>query len=296
MRFQNRIVGPIQESLEEDPGIDVMARDWDNLLVLDACRSDLFEATIDLDKFDAYEVVRSQASATPEWMEENFAGETFGDTVYVSGNPWVSKIAPDAFHDIVNIWLEDFDIEQEELAEVEVLNELGMTFGETVPAERVNEAALEAAEQYPDKRLIVHYFQPHAPFVGNPDGSRKDAVPDIHPGRPLAAGEIEREEVWSLYRENLEYVWHHAETLTEELGGKSVVTSDHGEMFGERLSPFPIRGYAHPIGLRSPELVDVPWAEIQHGDRRSITNDGVRTVAVEEDVVDDRLRDLGYKV
>ncbi|WP_281241044.1 hypothetical protein [Haloplanus vescus] len=34
-------------------------QDWDNLLILDACRADMFKAVADTECFDAYETVRS---------------------------------------------------------------------------------------------------------------------------------------------------------------------------------------------------------------------------------------------
>jgi len=40
--------------------------------------------------------------------------------------------------------------------------------------------------------------------------------------------------------------------------GKSVITSDHMNLLGERLFPVPTKGYVHPIGLHKPELLKVP--------------------------------------
>lgn len=294
-RFYHRVVGPVTKVLADD-GINIMNEDWDNLLVLDACRADTFERIIDVDTFDDYERKISPASATPEWMQINFADRSFGDTVYVSGNPWVSKIAPEGFHDINNIWIDDYDIDQTQLDDAATLTEVGIPFEETVSAERVNKSALQTAEEYPDKRMIVHYLQPHAPYVGNRDGSTKKTVPSCHPGDDLRRGVVSKERMLKLYEENLAYVWHHANKLAAELDGKTVITSDHGEMFGERLfAGLPFRGYDHPIGLHASELVTVPWA-IFDGDRREITDDGTSEVTVDTDVADDRLRDLGYKM
>lgn len=294
-RFYHRVIGPVTKVFAED-GIDIMAEDWDNLLVLDACRADTFESVIGVDRFDNYERKVSRASATPEWMRINFADRSFGDTVYVSGNPWVSKIAPDGFHDIKNIWLNDYDIDQTQLDDAATLEEIGISFKETVGAKRVNKAALETAVEYPNKRTIVHYLQPHAPYVGNRDGSIKEDVPACHPGDHLRRGEVSKETMLELYEENLAYVWHHAKELAAELDGKTVITSDHGEMFGERIfRGLPFRGYDHPIGLHASELVTVPWA-VWNGDRREITNEGTSKVTVDVDVADERLRDLGYKM
>lgn len=295
-RLEHRLVGPLQSHIRNHEGVDVMKEDWDNLLVIDACRTDLFEETVDIEQFDDYWVVESKGSATPEWMEENFAGREFGDTVYVSGNPWVSKKAPNSFHEIINVWIDEYDLAREDLKDAEGLDELGLTFGATIAASRVNKSALEAAKKYPNKRIIVHYFQPHAPYVGKSNGELKDfeEIREIHPGKPLKEGKFTREEVWSEYKENMQYVMHHVRDLMEELNGKTVVTSDHGEMFGERLFPIPIRGYAHPIGLRSPELIEVPWA-IDGGNRRRITSEGTSKTSVEDKDIDERLQDLGYR-
>lgn len=296
MRLEHRIIGPVQQRVYGNDGIGVMNEDWDTLLVIDACRADIFEDTVADDDYNEYRVVTSKGSATPEWMERTFKGKEFGDTVYVSANPWVSKIAPESFHEVYNIWLDDYDIEEGELADAETLNELDIGREASIPAHKVNEKVREAKREHPEKRIIAHYFQPHAPYIGNADGSLKETPSSRHPGQPLAAGELDKDVVWEEYQENLEYVLSHTDELREELPGKTIVTSDHGEMFGEWLKPFPVRGYAHPVGLRSPELTQVPWASSLNGDRVTITDDGTTSVEVDNAAVDERLRDLGYKV
>ncbi|WP_423743383.1 hypothetical protein V5735_09965 (plasmid) [Haladaptatus sp. SPP-AMP-3] len=297
-RLQDYLIGPTQSRLYGDDGIEVMDEDWDNLVLIDACRRDIFETEIGVDQFDEYRVVRSQGSATPEWIQENFTGKKFGDTVYVSANPWVSKFAKDSFHHVENIWMKKFDVSVETIVESDVIKDTGADNSRPVDAETLNIHAKRMAEEYPEKRLLVHYFQPHAPYIGNRDGSLKDPSEvdaDFHPGKPLKDGKVDKGAVWEAYTYNLHYVWHHAQQLIEELDGKTVVTSDHGEMFGEWQKPFPIRGYDHPPNLRHPQLVNVPWAVVDR-DRRTITDDGVSRTDVDEQVVNDRLTDLGYKV
>lgn len=299
-RLESRVIGPAQRALEQGETIDVMEEDWDNLMILDACRADLFEETLDIGRngeFDSYRRVRSPASATPEWIKRNFAGEKFGDTVYVSGNPWVTREAPESFHEIVNIWLNEYDINPEELREASVLRDVGVEAGASILAEDVTEAAVRAHERHPDKRLIVHYFQPHAPYIGLPGGERKspeEIDPEVHPGRSLRDGRVDGDEVWRQYRDNLAYVYHHADRCARNIGGKSVFTADHGELFGERLWPFPIRGYAHPMYVRADPVVVVPWAERTYSDRREVNDGGTTTTTVDEGTVSERLRDLGY--
>ena len=292
-RFENRVIGTIQRR-RYDCGIDIMEADWDILIVLDACRADYFEEIVGTD-FDDYRREKSRASATMEWMQANFEDGVFGDTVYVSANPWVTKIAPDAFHHIENLWLDRDYLTAKELEEINSLGEAGIDYKETITAAETTEAALRVAEEYPDKRIIVHYLQPHAPYIGMEGGELLGYVPDEDPS-DAGHSELRRRTVVNLYRANLGYAWHHAERVIDEVQGKTVVTSDHGEMFGEFHWPWPIRGYDHPIGLRTHELVTVPWAVIED-ERRPVVDHGPRRHSVtadEQDKLTDRLRDLGY--
>ncbi|MFB6176225.1 MAG: hypothetical protein ABEI99_03585, partial [Halobaculum sp.] len=103
-RYEHRVLAPIHQRLYGDDGIEVMSADWDTLVVLDACRADLFEEVVDTDRFDSYRRVTSLGGSTPEWTRRNFTGGRFGDTVYVTGNPQVSKYAGDAFHEVIEVW------------------------------------------------------------------------------------------------------------------------------------------------------------------------------------------------
>lgn len=296
-RFLSRIAGPALGKIHQNHGVDFMEKDWDNLLILDACRSDMFEETLDLDQFDSYEPVHSIGCSSPEWMRETFNGTTYPDTVYVTGNPWISKIAPDSFAHVENLWTTEHDITKRDIEDAGVLEDAGAGDIPTIYAHMLHERAVEIQEEYPNKRMIVHFFQPHAPCVGNPDGSIKDSFSDeMHPGDDLKDSNVTREEVWEAYKDNLKYVFFHANNLAEDLGGKSVFTADHGELFGDWLWPFPVRGYAHPSGVRHPKLTSVPWATRTVGERRKIVEDDTSEHVVDEGDIDDRLKNLGYKV
>lgn len=242
-----------------DEGISVMDEAWDNLIVLDACRADVFEEVAPMDRFDEYRNVVSLGSHSSEWTRKNFSGKEFGDTVYVSANPHTSKEAGDSFHRIVKMWEQEFD---------EAEN--------TVLAESMVSATKVAHEEYPDKRLIAHFMQPHGPFVGSdielPDGDH-DAY-------------------WRAYRENLEYALEHALELASDLPGTTVITADHGHVeVGRVLGALGLD--SHKPGLRYPGLVEVPWAVIE-GEKRETTEG--ETAGSDSDTVDERLRQLGYKV
>ena len=204
----------------------------------------------------------SRAAHTSEFLLGNFHERELLDTVYVTASPilqrgYDSKYRP-TFHAVVNVWEEaGWD------------DESG-----TVLPETMVEYALEAAREYPRKRLVVHFMQ------------------------PLMTGRIRvpADEVWRAYRDNLDRALPHVERLLAELSGKTVVTSDHGNMIGERARPIPIREWGHPPGVYTPELTRVPWLEHTAGPRRTVVAEASEESedAVTDDVVSDRLRHLGY--
>ncbi|MFB6225474.1 MAG: hypothetical protein ABEI13_03390, partial [Candidatus Paceibacteria bacterium] len=86
----------------------------------------------------------------------------------------------------------------------------------------------------------------------------------------LKKGELKKEEVREAYRENLEVALPAVKQLIRNLSGKTVVTSDHGNVFGELVFPIPIRIYGHPAGFRLEGLTKVPWVEFSYDNRRNI--------------------------
>jgi hypothetical protein len=266
-------------------GIDIFQQDWDNLLILDACRFDLFEEVADLPGQTG--AVQSRGSATKEFLRGNFDGQVASDTVYVTASPMLYRQRDSIdveFHDVVNVWKEQGWNEQYR----------------TVMPETMGQATLEAAERFPDKRLLVHFIQPHYPFIG-PTGEKhfNNARLNFQWG-DVASGELELSEdvLRRAYRENLEAVLPTVEHLCKTLSGRTVVTADHGQMFGKRIFPIPVRTYGHPSGLYSEELVKVPWHVFEGEHRREITaedqSEQTESRHEDEELARERLRDLGY--
>jgi hypothetical protein len=258
-----------------------MDADWDNLLILDACRYDLF-ADSDYPDGQLRPVV-SGGSSTSDFLQYNFDGRNATDTVYVSANPQIERHGVDEqVFRCVKLWTDRWDDDLR-----------------TVRPKDVTDAAIAVQEDYPNKRLIVHYIQPHYPFIGETGRQIEhgtvtgDGV--IATERSIASvwdrlenGSIDEETVRTAYRENLELVLPEIERLVEALVGKSVVTSDHGNSFGE----FGI--YGHPGGIYLNSLVTVPWLEIESSTRKRIIEGDQRSVADSSTEISERLADLGY--
>lgn len=289
-RMLQRVVKPYHDAIVGNKGEFVMEKDWDVLLLLDGCRADLYEEVASR----SVDTIVSRGSSTPQFMTENFAGRQFTDTVYVTANPQTNIHAGNSFVEMVNVWEDHWDEEWS-----------------TVQPKAMTDVVKETAERYPEKRLIVHFMQPHYPFIDYPDvlydglkvrdevlGNQVDTSGQhITPWTALARGDVDADTVWEAYRHNLELVYPVARELAQELTGKAVITSDHGNGVGEFAWPFPVRVYGHTDGLYMPELVRVSWDVYESDERREITHaDAISDAVADADsaTVDDRLRDLGY--
>lgn len=160
--------------------------------------------------------------------------------------------------------------------------------------ETVAEAARETLAENPNKRLLVHFIQPHYPFIG-PTGREHFDLDHLNFNWESHA-DVSAEVMRRAYRENLEIALPVVDDLLADLDGKTVVTADHGEAFGERDWPLPAKLFAHRLGHYADVLVDVPWLSYQNGDRRTIRADEPAGPdhGVDDDVVEQRLADLGY--
>ncbi len=252
---------------------DLINRDWDTAIILDACRYDYFKEE---NIFFEGELRQETApgGASQEFIQKMFQNRELHDTVYVTGNPFVSILKPNTFHDIIID--ENWDV------------------GNTqAPPKKVTDAAVQAHTDYPNKRIIVHYMQPHFP-IHDP---KFKYVNDGIEGRrgqywPVS---VSRNEIREGYRKNLQYVLKHVKKLVEMVDGKIVITSDHGELLGERMRPIPLRAYNHYEYLYVPELLRIPWLELPSDNRRNIRSDPPKEIerASDKEVIQ-RLEAMGY--
>lgn len=270
-------------------GLDVMEADWDNLILLDACRYDYFK------EYTSFEgelsCVVSKARGSWEFIRENYVGKELHDTVYVTANPHAERLDQDVFYTVET-----------------VLDEWDPDMG-TVPPESVTEAALDAHERYPNKRLIVHYMQPHVPHLGEIAQNLETQYVQNEYAQPSGGGENKKQdeetkifecykndqittaELRESYRETLSIVEPHVKGLAEELTGKTVISSDHGENLGETQFGLTLTGH----GPNSKEVRFVPWMELPYEERKTVTAESpIGFQYLGEEYLEDRLADLGY--
>lgn len=232
----------------------IMDIDWDNLIILDACRYDTFCEVAGNSSY-----IISMGSSTGEFLEENFAGHKFTNTVYVTANPNVARYGK-SFHKVIPVYKHEWN------------EEMG-----TVLPQAVVDFSLNTEDEYPDKRLIIHFVQPHWPYIKDPEINqygRRICERDL-PYTILveAVKHMGLERVYEAYKRNLEVVLPYAFELVEKLRGKTVITSDHGEAFNDWAFPFPIKILGHYSFVHIPALVKIPWLEYNNKERKKIVQD-----------------------
>jgi hypothetical protein len=231
-------------------GSSVYEYDWDVLVVLDACRPDtLRDAAAEYEFLREVETLRSVGSCSSEWLENTFQDTghraAIGRTAMVTGNTWTDRyLDAGRFAVLDEVWKYAWD------------DDLG-----TVPADAVTDRAIRLARDRNPERLVVHYMQPHHPFVPDPlegdsgmtrTGARSS---EASPWALLRQGAVAEHRVREAYEANLRYALRSVRTLLENVDGRVVVTADHGNLFGEWGL------YGHPMHTPVPALITVPWAE-----------------------------------
>lgn len=253
-------------------GVDIMTAEWDTLIILDACRYDSF---IDKKPSDwpATLPVRSKAANTYTFYSRNFNGK-YTDTVVVTANPRTTQLRGGSFHDIIPVFKNDWNDK----------------YGTVLP-QIMAERTIEIHETYPKKRILSHWIQPHYPFVGG--GLETPKFNDDSIWLEMKRGNVDPDVARESYEECLRTTLPHVRRVLDAITGMKVVSSDHGNVFGERPPCWPLPVYGHPRGILMDNLVTVPWMIVHDGDRREITSSG--QYAVESDTeVEARLQDLGY--
>lgn len=268
-------------------GTNIYDREWDVLVVLDACRYDLFEEFApehDVWKhFDSVDSIHSVASTTAVWLPRTFdeaPEDEVADTHYVTCTAYTDKLLDDGdFHQVDHVWKYAKDPET----------------GHPRP-EAVTDAAIDAVRSTEASRVVVHYVQPHAPFLhclGKYDSVAAESGAGATQAvwRGLREGRFDRDEVWQDYGQNLLRGLDEVQTLVENTDADLVITSDHGNALGE------MRMYGHPRYAAIPAVRKVPWVRVdcQGGGDYEVRGREAMTTGSEESTISENLRALGYR-
>jgi len=263
-------------------GTRPLDHDWDVMIILDACRADLFrEFAPEHPVYESFDRVSSKyscASTSREWFKKGFgSGVDVSDVHYVTQNPFLSrKTDPDRFHDVEPLYEVESESESRRLA-----------------PSVVTDVALNAYKSSNAGRFVVHYLPPHAPFLhceGKYDLGEKSWGGESHDvWFGLQINEFDKEEVWKDYGQSLLTILDEVQRLSNHVSGDIVVTADHANGIGE------FGQYGHPGYVPVPAIKRVPWVEMV-GKGQEYDTQELQTIDVEEeteDQVQKRLESLG---
>jgi hypothetical protein len=277
--------GYVQPGEYNPAGSNLLDEDWDNLVILDACRADLFAEVAALP--GRTETRISLAGATYEWVPATFTDRILHDTVYVTLNSYYTRLREAVGSEVHAL----IDVHQAELPASAYDDRFDIPHPSVL-----TEHAIEAADRYPEKRIIVHHNVPHYPYLGEfgrerfptASSSLVDAI-DAKPGKQLRA------DVRRGYRENIEIGVEEVRRFHEAVPGKTVVSADHGEMLGDRHRFVPVRDWGHHGGVYNTHLTSVPWHVMPHDRRKPVASDPPdRSAIAGAEGTEANLRRLGY--
>lgn len=271
-------------------GTPIFETEWDVLVILDACRADMLREVQDEYEFlDTPGTQYSVDSASRTWMQKNFRADYADEmerTAYVTGNPYSDEVVnDDEFARVEEVWKDSWN------------DELG-----TVLPRPITDRTIAVHRELDPDRLLVHYMQPHYPFVQHQEvddgisldffrpGSTTDSTDGDDVWEQFRTGQLTGAEVWALYLDNLRYVLDELRLLRRNVDAETlVISADHGNAFGE----FGI--YAHPPGMPFKSVREVPWYVTSATDTGEYVPETASSgIDDGSDTVNERLRDLGY--
>lgn len=298
-------------------GTSIFDRDWDVCVILDTCRVDALRQLEDEYPFiEGVDRTVSVGGSSPEWMAQTFDAhheEILEETAYLSANAWIEKVIDerlcpdDEYHDyrilkhlrdygdwniasradfgrLEKIW-RYVPEEQQPDKESDPRN---MRQGGS-PPRYVTDRGVAVWRRFDYDRLILHYMQPHAPYIDQLRTTRE--LDDIHrdPFRFLEETG-ERQRVWDAYLNELRCVLDDLQILLSNIDAETVIiTADHGEAFGE------YGVYKHHSGSLHPKVRLVPWIKTSATDTWSYEPE-VEPVAQSTVSTGETLRALGYRM
>lgn len=255
------------------PSTSIWEREWDICCILDGCRYDTFEEVYD----GRSDRIRSVASTSQTWIPRTFENTEISNVAYISANPFSDRVDVEKF---AYFYLESTQETQYGI--------------ETVPPENLADRTMDVwrdREQHDIDKIVVHFMQPHVPFRNFPslfEEFQGTTTWGSKVWRRIDSGDLNREQFFEAYRDNLEWVLEDGVKLIKENCDATIaVTADHGNAAGEWGY------YGHPQYSPVSSVRVVPWAMTEGSDQ------GIRAPDVghkqEEIDIDEQLSALGYK-
>ncbi|MFW6134895.1 MAG: hypothetical protein ACOC5R_04910 [Elusimicrobiota bacterium] len=278
----------MKQYMVDEKKIDLAEYKWDILVILDACRYDMFKKVYKdiIGRYGTLKKAISPTTTTQEFLKNIFHDKSLKDVIYISGNPYINS---------TDISLSGFDPKKHFKKVVDVWDfgwddKLG-----TVHPKELNKSAIVSLDLHRKNRHIIHYLQPHSPYIYySGEGGRIDSRTETkNKGKKekkyakgmekIAKRIFSDETIWKMgdivgklpdggigslwkkygkggiikgYTEDLKLVLNYVKVIIDKYPEKKIViTADHGERLGEKGY------YGHSTTKRDKEVIEVPWFE-----------------------------------
>jgi len=272
-------------------GKNIFEDDWDILIILDACRVDALEYVQNEYEFlDNITSVTSLGSHSAEFMLQTFSQKNkdiINQVGLISANPFSKVIFEynlNASESSVDTSLRTAErlkkfgswdtVSKDDFAFIDYAWEyMGLGNNNSLikssefsasdvpeyitPPETVTNLAINKSLTTDCNRLILHYWQPHTPYLHSAIvESRGLREIEKRPRMCIKEQKANFDAVYELCLDELRWALDSISTLLNSIDAdKVVITADHGEAFGE------FGTYGHPIFSWVPQVKKVPRVE-----------------------------------
>lgn len=292
-------------------GTHVLERNWDVLIILDTCRFDALSHVADDYPFlskNKIDRVWSLGGTSPEWIAHTFSdkySDELSRTGYITANPHAKTALEDSRYkpqehdsEAVRRFYRYGDwntVEPNNLAYYDPLysyyKEAGLKHDyedyEVTPPRYVTDRAIATTRQKNLDRLILHYMQPHYPWVSN--AIQEDRDIREYEKRPKRAKQFGKKIVFDAYLDEVRATLNELQILLNNIDAeKIVISADHGDAFGEWGV------YGHNPGNFHPKVRNVPWALTSGVDKKTY-NPQIQPKNVFTSSLTEQLEALGYR-
>lgn len=256
-------------------------QEWDLLIILDACRPEwIRQEAENYPHLEYVETIHSVGSHSKEFINATFNtkyADELSQTLYITGNHYANQI------------------DRSLLDGFETAHDYGGWAYEAAapPAHIITDLAISATRESSWDRCIVHYMQPHKPFLerGN-NRTEYNVIPwsiGYEPYCRVLRGDLSVKDLHIAFRSNLRYVLFEVEILLKNIDASKVaITADHGQALGENGL------WDHVIGVNHPSMRRVPWVETTAKDQHTHSPKEYERTDYDQATVQGNLEDLGY--